>query len=88
LEEVLFPKRPGLMLGDMIVAINGDGVVGSLRSPQRVGAMLVDLAIQGRPIRLTVRRGFPHPFTSHPRLDLCQRQQPAQDVHVRLHDLP
>ncbi len=69
-EESLFPKRPGLMLGDMIVAINGDGVVGSLRNPQRVGAMLVDLAVRGQPIRLTIRRGFPHPYTSHPRLDL------------------
>ncbi|HUE69983.1 MAG TPA: hypothetical protein VMP01_03770 [Pirellulaceae bacterium] len=69
-DDSLFPKRPGLMLGDMIVGINGDSVVGTLRNPRRVAAMLVDLAIAGKPIALTVRRGFPHPFTSHPRLDL------------------
>lgn len=69
-EQSLFPKRPGLVLGDAIVAINGDAVVGNLRDPLRVSAMLIDLARQGKPIQLTVRRGFPHPFTSHPRLDL------------------
>ena len=69
-DESLFPEQPGLMLGDAIVGINGDAVVGSLRSPERVSAMLIDMALRGKEIHLTVRRGFPHPYTSHPRLDL------------------
>jgi hypothetical protein len=69
-EQSFFPTRPGLMLADVIVAINGDNVIGELRSPRRVSAMLSLLATQGKPIHVTVRRGFPHPYTSHPRLDL------------------
>ena len=32
--------------------------------------MLLALAQEGKPIRVTVRRGVPHPYVSHPRLDL------------------
>jgi cytochrome c2 len=70
IEQNFFPTQPGLVLGDVIVAINGSPVVGELRSPRRVGAMLTLMATQSKPIQVTVRRGFPHPFTSHPRLDL------------------
>jgi cytochrome c2 len=70
IEQSLFPTRPGVTLGDVIVAINRSPVVGELRNPRRVGAMLTLMAAQGKPIQVTVRRGFPHPFTSHPRLDL------------------
>ena len=70
IEQSFFPTRPGLMLGDVIVSINGDDVLGELRNPRRVSAMLTLMATQAKPIQVTVRRGFPHPFTSHPRLDL------------------
>jgi hypothetical protein len=56
----------GLMTGDVIEAIDGGrtyargvAVVGLLESPS-----------WGRPLRLTVRRGVPQPYSSHPRLDL------------------
>jgi cbb3-type cytochrome oxidase cytochrome c subunit len=69
-EEALFPKRPGLMVGDVIEGVNGDPILGSIRSPERVAAMLADLVAEGKPIRLQIRRGLPNPYTSHPRLDL------------------
>jgi cytochrome c551/c552 len=68
--KAMFPDLPGLMLGDVIEYINNDKLFGTSKDPKRAAAMLVDLALQGKPIRLTVRRGLPHPFTSHPRLDL------------------
>jgi cytochrome c551/c552 len=70
MEEALFPKRPGLMVGDVIEEVNGDHVFGGIHTPQRVAVMLADLVPIGKPIRLWVRRGLPNPFTSHPRLDL------------------
>lgn len=70
MEEALFPRRPGLMVGDVIEKLNGDDIIGGLRSPERVAAMLADLVPEGKPIRLQVRRGLPSPYTSHPRLDL------------------
>jgi cytochrome c551/c552 len=69
-EQALFPKRPGLMVGDVIEKVNGDDVFGGTRTPERVAVMLADLVPEGEPIRLYVRRGLPHPFASHPRLDL------------------
>ncbi len=70
LEEALYPKRPGLMVGDVIEKVNGDDVFAGTRTPDRVSAMLADLVPEGKPIRLYVRRGLPNPFASHPRLDL------------------
>ena len=70
LSEALFPTRPGLMVGDVIEKVNGDDVFGGTRDPDRVAAMLADLVPEGKPIRLTVRRGLPSPYASHPRLDL------------------
>ena len=65
-----FPTIPGLTVGDVITRINGSELFGGDRGPKRVGAMLLSLAQEGKPIRVTVRRGLPNPFTSHPRLDL------------------
>lgn len=65
-----FPRLPGLMLGDVIVGINGQEIFGAARGPRRVEQMLLALAQEGRPIRLTVRRGLPNPYIGHPRLDL------------------
>ena len=68
--EVLFPKTAGLMLGDVIVAINGAELFGGSRDPKRVAADLLGRASDGKPIQVRVRRGLPNPYTSHPRLDL------------------
>lgn len=65
-----FPLLPGLMLGDVIVGINGKELFGAGRGPKRVEQMLLALAEEGRPIELVVRRGLPNPYIGHPRLDL------------------
>lgn len=65
-----FPTLPGLMVGDVITGINGTLLQGGDRGPARVGALLLTLAQDGKPFRITVRRGLPNPFISHPRLDL------------------
>src|SRR5262245_11434788 len=70
--ENLYPRLPGLMLGDVIEEINGQPLAtsGGDRSPKRIAALLRDLAQDGKPIRLRIRRGLPNPFISHPRMDL------------------
>jgi cytochrome c551/c552 len=70
--ENLFPKLPGLMVGDVIEKINDEplSTSGGDRTPKRIAARLTALAEEGKPIKLTVRRGLPNPYTSHPRLDL------------------
>jgi hypothetical protein len=70
--ENLYPTLPGLMVGDVIVGINDQPLAtsGGGRTPRRVAALLAELAAEGKPIRLTVRRGLPNPYISHPRLDL------------------
>lgn len=56
---------PGLQVGDVIVRVNDDYVA------DHASARLLLLDAQwGKPMRLTVRRGLPSPYTSHPRLDL------------------
>jgi cytochrome c2 len=57
---------PGLLAGDVIVAINGDPVMHS----SKAASGLMDAALAGRPFVLSIRRGMPNPFSSHPRLDL------------------
>ncbi len=66
----VFPKSAaavaGLAAGDVIVKINDARVVS-------VDGALVDLLDNvkwGQPIPLTIRRGVPQPYSSHPRLDL------------------
>ncbi|MEO2021179.1 MAG: hypothetical protein ABGX05_05075, partial [Pirellulaceae bacterium] len=65
--------RPGFQLGDVLLAINKDPLqsqASSLRSKQAAVYRLLDLASRGETIEITVRRGLPHPFSGHPRLDL------------------
>lgn len=70
--ENLYPTLPGLMLGDVITEINGDPLPtsGSNRGPTDIARWLKDLAAEGQPINLRVRRGMPNPYVSHPRMDL------------------
>ena len=56
----------GLRVGDVIQYVNGDKVL----SPRDAAVALVDGVEWGESVTLTVRRGLPQPFTSHPRLDL------------------
>ncbi len=56
----------GLQAGDVLLAINGDKVV----SPGAARQFLTEGVRWGDPVHLTVRRGLPEPFASHPRLDL------------------
>ena len=66
-DDLARDSRPGLEAGDVIVLINGDPVIEDSR---QVAARLLNLARKGKPLELTVRRGMPSPFTTHPRLDL------------------
>ena len=58
--------KPGFTVGDVIVFVNGDPIV----QAERTFFRLLDEADAGRTVTVTVRRGLPNPFTSHPRLDL------------------
>jgi mono/diheme cytochrome c family protein len=63
------PRRDnagGLQVGDVIVAING----GIVEDRSRALFWLLDAAALNDPIKLTVERGLPNPYVSHPRLDL------------------
>jgi len=61
---------PGLKLGDVIVAVNGDAV----HNPVEARRFLMNAVVlpdqRGKPLQLTIKRGLPHPYASHPRLDL------------------
>ncbi|WP_145055781.1 hypothetical protein [Lignipirellula cremea] len=60
----------GLLPGDVIYEINGD-YVQSREEAMRFMMNPVDMADErGKQLRVTVRRGLPEPFASHPRLDL------------------
>ncbi len=74
-ESLLLPSKdkeqtvvPGLLLGDVITAIDGD----PMYEPQRAAVRLLDIAKRGGDVAvsISVRRGLPNPYTSHPRLDL------------------
>ncbi|MFO0817775.1 MAG: hypothetical protein U1A77_07535 [Pirellulales bacterium] len=56
----------GLALGDTITQVNGNEV----DEPGQVERMLLVTPNFGQAVTLSVRRGFAHPYTSHPRLDL------------------
>jgi len=68
--HVVYPESPaaraGIEVGDVIERVNDAGVI------DRQSAMryLLELVDWGEPLELTVRRGLPHPYASHPRLDL------------------
>ncbi|MFW6169720.1 MAG: hypothetical protein ACODAD_04455 [Planctomycetota bacterium] len=68
------PSYKGLRLGDVIVAIDGQPVPEGGAGRQWVTERLLEAARSesgGRKlIRVTVRRGLPHPYAQHPRLDL------------------
>lgn len=57
---------PGLMVGDVISRIEGSKIAGRAQAER----MLSDAVREGGEIEVTVRRGLPGPYTSHPRLDL------------------
>ncbi|MCR4411685.1 MAG: c-type cytochrome, partial [Thermoguttaceae bacterium] len=63
------PRSPAaharLRPGDAILRVNGVAVAGR----EEAEAILLG-AERGKPVRLEIRRGLPHPFGSHPRLDL------------------
>ncbi len=64
----------GLLAGDVIVAIDGQLVEGQPAIARRILEEASEAALGGAPemlsVVLTVRRGVPRPYTSHPRLDL------------------
>ncbi len=62
---VIRPSR-GLVMGDVIERVQGKPV----RSRDEAQRMLLDAAKSSQRVSLTVRRGVPEPFASHPRLDL------------------
>jgi cbb3-type cytochrome oxidase cytochrome c subunit len=66
----VFPKTAaataGLMMGDVIEKIN-DAKASNLDTAIEY---LLGNVTWGKPLTLTVRRGMPHPFSTHPRLDL------------------
>ena len=64
--DTVTPSENGLRVGDVIVMVNQD-LVGT---PQDVYRQLLQTISWGKPVSLTVRRGMPNPYTSHPRLDL------------------
>ncbi len=67
--ETVLPEslaaKSGLEMGDVIEKING----GNVYTPSEVAGNLLN-AHWGEPVKLTIRRGLPQPYTSHPRLDL------------------
>lgn len=60
------PEIQGLQVGDIIKEVNGDQV----RSQNDVSTFLLKGRKWGETVELTVSRGLPQPYTSHPRLDL------------------
>ena len=68
--EVVRRETPGakarLEMGDVIELV-GDA---RMLSRRHIYAALLESVAWGKPVKLTVRRGLPHPYASHPRLDL------------------
>ncbi len=63
----------GLLVGDVIVAINGQDVPADCDGRQWVTERMLGAASAragDQPLRLRVRRGLTNPFAGHPRLDL------------------
>ena len=56
----------GLQPGDVIEAVNG----GKTLARKMAVASLLDTPAWGKPLTLSVRRGVPQPYSTHPRLDL------------------
>jgi mono/diheme cytochrome c family protein len=58
--------RLGTMIGDVILRVGGTKV----QSRRELRARLAAAQEAGESLTLRVRRGLPHPFSTHPRLDL------------------
>ena len=74
LVEFVWPRSPaavaGLQAGDVITHIRVGGRDEKLVSRADALRYLVRQVPWGEPVQLTIRRGFPQPYSSHPRLDL------------------
>ena len=68
--SVVLPESPaaaaGMMAGDVIVDING----GKTLARKVAAAGLLETPQWGKPLEITVHRGVPQPYSTHPRLDL------------------
>jgi cytochrome c2 len=68
--SVVIPESPaaqaGLMPGDVITAVGG----GKTLARNVAVAALLDSPAWGKPLELTIQRGVPQPYSTHPRLDL------------------
>lgn len=58
--------KAGLLAGDVLARINDVEIT----DKQLAYHYLLDSVRWGEPLPLTVRRGLPHPYSTHPRLDL------------------
>ena len=67
---VVWPQTPaaraGLVAGDVVLGVGAQAIA----ERADVARLLVDEVSWGKPLEVEVRRGLPHPFRSHPRLDL------------------
>ncbi len=68
--SVVLPESPaaaaGLMSGDVIVDING----GKTLARKVAATGFLETPEWGKPLSITVQRGVPQPYSTHPRLDL------------------
>ena len=68
--SVVLPESPaaaaGLLSGDVIVDIGG----GKTLARTIAAASLLETPQWGKPLEITVNRGVPQPYSTHPRLDL------------------
>ena len=68
--SVVLPESPaanaGLLVGDVVVAIGG----GKTLARRVATTALLESPQWGKPLEVTVRRGVPQPYSTHPRLDL------------------
>ena len=68
--SVVLPESPaaaaGLMAGDVIADING----GKTLARKVAASGFLETAPWGKPLEITVERGVPQPYSTHPRLDL------------------
>ncbi len=68
--SAVYPRSPGavagLLAGDVIVRVDDAPAVDLERGLH----YLLQTPKWGQPLTLTVRRGMPHPYATHPRLDL------------------
>jgi cytochrome c551/c552 len=68
--SVVVPESPaavaGLQSGDVIESVDGGKTLGR----QVAMAALVETPAWGKPLAVTIRRGVPQPYSTHPRLDL------------------